>query len=429
MERLTDYSLINVATERRFEDQGWLLADPQHDRPSLIRTVYGKKRIEVKDEGLGLYRFMDWLPVRRILEGSSAPVTYRSEGLASYLGLRNLYITFSGYWPERKAYMKSCSFKETEAYSVCGRLDPDSGKILVVSSAGNTARAFAKVCSENGIPLLITIPEANMDSMWFEEPLAPCVRIVATPEGTDYFDAIQLGNIICRSDRFVEEGGARNVARRDGMGTTVLSAAMEIGRIPDAYFQAVGSGTGTIAAWEANLRLLEDGRFGNNRMKLYPAQNIPFTPMADSWEKGIRDIVFECEEKARRTALEIDAKVLSNRKPPYGIPGGLFDAMKDNGGRFFTATNGELAEACELFERTEGIDVNKAAGVATAALKKAIAAGEVTADTTVMLNITGGGEKRFMKDRKLFRAEPDAVIDPTKMSAEEISESVEELYR
>ena len=44
----------------------------------------------------------------------------------------------------------------------------------------------------------------------------------------------------------------------------ILSAVTTIGRIPDYYFQAVGSGTGAIAAWEANMRLIEDGRFGSN---------------------------------------------------------------------------------------------------------------------------------------------------------------------
>ena len=62
---------------------------------------------------------------------SSAPVTYKSKGLADYLGLKNLYITFNGYYPEIGAKMTTCSFKETEAYSVCARIregdKPDSG--------------------------------------------------------------------------------------------------------------------------------------------------------------------------------------------------------------------------------------------------------------------------------------------------------------
>ena len=59
------------------------------------------------------------------------------------------------------------------------------------------------------------------------------------------------------------------------MACTVLSAVTTIGRIPDYYFQAVGSGTGAIAAWEANMRLIEDGRFGSNTMKLMVSQNAP----------------------------------------------------------------------------------------------------------------------------------------------------------
>ncbi len=78
------------------------------------------------------------------------------------------------------------------------------------------------------------------------------------------------------SRSFFAEGGAKNVARRDGMATTMLSAATTIGEIPDYYFQAVGSGTGAIAAWEANMRLIGDGRFGETVMKLMVSQNHPF---------------------------------------------------------------------------------------------------------------------------------------------------------
>ena len=103
------------------------------------------------------------------------------------------------------------------------------------------------------------MPEDNIDALWFEKPIKDCVRLVCAPKGSDYFDAIALSQAACSSGMFIDEGGAKNVARRDGMGTTVLSATVEIGRIPDAYFQAIGSGTGAIAAREANLRLLEDG--------------------------------------------------------------------------------------------------------------------------------------------------------------------------
>ena len=73
----TKYTLKCVATGREFEDTGWLLEDRQSKSPSLIRTVYAKKQLEVRDDSYGLYKFCDWLPVRRILSGSSAPVSSR----------------------------------------------------------------------------------------------------------------------------------------------------------------------------------------------------------------------------------------------------------------------------------------------------------------------------------------------------------------
>lgn len=423
----TKYSLVCCADGHIFEDAGWSLSDPQCQRPSLVRADYEDRQYVPREDLDGLYRYAGWLPVQRTLKGSSVPVTYKSKALASELGLENLYITFSGWWPEIGAKMTTCSFKETEAYSVCGRLSPDNGRVLVVASAGNTARAFAKVCSENCIPLLISVPEDNIGALWFSEPLNDCVKIIASPKGSDYFDAIALSDKVCEDPMFMAEGGAKNVARRDGMGTTLLSAVEVIGRIPDSYFQAVGSGTGTIAVWENNLRLLADGRWGSHRMRLYPSQNVPFTIMYDSWKQHSRQLVDMTPDEARAAAAEIDAKVLSNRKPPYSLAGGLFDAMEDAGGDMFKVTNEELRYWKKRFEELEGIDIHDAPAVAVASLAEAVRTGVVKKDETVMLNITGGGEQLAKSSQEIFHAKPHLVLDPA-LPADEIVAAVKELF-
>ena len=423
----TPYTLECVATGREFEDAGWMLADPQCKEPSLVRTKYARKQIDVKPADWGLYRFSDWMPVRRILKGSSAPVTYKSKGLAAHLGLENLWITFNGWYPAIGATMSTCSFKETEAYSVCGRAAADEQRVLVVASAGNTARAFAKVCSDNHIPLLLSVPEENIDALWFEAPLDDCVKLISPRHGADYYDAIKLSDMALQSDKFFAEGGAKNVARRDGMATTVLSAVTHIGRIPDYYFQAVGSGTGAIAAWEANLRLIEDGRFGNHKMKLMVSQNAPFVPMYDAWKARSREMLPYDDDQARLDVEEIDAKVLSNRKPPYGIKGGLFDALLDTGGDILVATNDEARAAKKLFAELEGVDIYSAPAVALATLIKSVRDGRIAPEEYVMLNVTGGGEKRFMEGKELFFLKPSHVfdIDP---DPKEVAEKVEALF-
>ncbi|MBQ6689829.1 MAG: cysteate synthase [Bacteroidales bacterium] len=424
----TKYTLKCCSTGHLFEDAGWSLADPECNCPSLVRAEYAQKKFNPRKDLDGFYRYADWLPVRRTLEKSCAPVTYRSEALASHLGLENLYITFSGYWPEKGARMETASFKETEAYSVCARLPEDNRKIMVVASAGNTARAFAKVCSDNNIPVLISIPADNIDALWFTKPLNDCVKIIASPAGSDYFDAIALSDKVCTCDKFMAEGGAKNVARRDGMGTTLLSAVEVIGKIPDAYFQAIGSGTGTIAVWENNLRLIEDGRFGSHKMRLYPSQNDPFTIMYDSWKLRSRTLVPMTADEARAASAEIDAKVLSNRKPPYSLAGGLFDAMEDASGEIFKVSNDQLHHWKQKFLELEGIDIHNAAAVAVASLESAVREGKVQKDEIIMLNITGGGEERAKTENEVIYAKPMLVLDPD-LPTEEIVSEVLKLFQ
>lgn len=422
----TEYMLECVATGRRFEDSGWTLEDRMCNSPSLVRAVYARKQLEVKSDDYGLYKFHDWLPIHRMLKGSAAPVTYKSNGLAGHLGLKNLYITFSGWNPKIDARMSTCSFKETEAYSVCARMRVDEERILVVASAGNTARAFAKVCSDNDIPLLLSVPADNLDALWFEKPLKDCVKLIASEKGSDYFDAIHLSNLALKSRRFFAEGGAKNIARRDGMATTMLSAVTTIGKIPDYYFQAVGSGTGAIAAWEANMRFIEDGRYGNKKCRLMVSQNAPFVPMYDAWRVDSRQMLPYEDRHARRDAGIIDAKVLSNRRPPYGLHGGLYDALKDTGGDILVATNAQARKAGALFLDKEGVDIHPAAAIATASLIKAVGDGRVEKDAIIMLNITGGGEELFKTGKKLWYLKPSHVFS-TEATSEEVVEKIERL--
>ena len=423
----TKYTLKCVATGREFEDTGWILDDPEYKSPSLVRANYAKKQLELKPDTYGFYKFCDWLPVKRILNGSSAPVTYKSEALAKHLGLENLWITLSGYCPTKGVRMTTCSFKETEAYSVCARIDESEDRVLVVASAGNTARAFAKVCSDNNIKLLLAVPSDNLDALWFSEPLNDCVKLIACEKGGDYFDAINLSNIALKSSKCYAEGGAKNIARRDGMSTTVLSAVTTIGRIPDYYFQAVGSGTGAIAAWEANMRLIEDGRYGDNVMKLIVSQNAPFVPMYDAWRHESREMLPYDMKKARRDAELIDAKVLSNRRPPYSVAGGLYDALKATNGNILVATNAQSKRACKLFKELEGIDIYPAPGVALASLIKMVEAGEIAKDACVMLNITGAGEEAAKRGREMWHLKPSKVFSLTP-DVDEVVTFVESLF-
>ncbi|MGJ3254379.1 MAG: cysteate synthase [Elainellaceae cyanobacterium] len=393
--------------------------------PSLLRAVYSAQTLSVNPDLPGVFRYADWLPVERWLDIPGKPITYQSEKLAAYLGLDQLFVSFNGYCPERGAALNTCSFKELEAPPVLARIPAHHSQTLVIASAGNTGRAFANVCSSLQLPLCLVIPERNLSAIWSTHAFHPSVCLIGVGGNGDYSDAIALARLISEMDGFFPEGGAANVARRDGMGVTVVDAAATLGRIPDHYVQAVGSGTGGISAWEAHLRLLADGRFGTHRMKLHLAQNAPFTPMVDAWAGRSPEIPVMDEAIAKSHISQVSAQVLTNRQPAYSLAGGLYDALVETNGEMYAITNAASDRARQLFETLEGIDISPASGVATAALIKAIATGAIPKGDCVLLNITSGGIKRIQRDYPLQTLKPHILFTPNEITPDIVARRIE----
>jgi len=423
------YSLECLQCGARYEDDSFRLKCDNDHKPSLLRTIYTNKNFSVHKEKPGMFKFMDFLPVERIIHNEGAPVTFKSERLAEALGLKNLYIIFNGYWPEKKALIYTASFKELEAPSVLARIPENNTKTIVVASAGNTGRAFANICSINNIPLVLVIPETSIKEIWSPKPFNDCVKLFLASGNSDYLDAITLASKITEFEGFFPEGGAANVARRDGMGTTVLDAGHHIGQIPDHYFQAVGSGTGGIAAWEAALRLAEDGSYGKNRMKLHLAQNHPFTLMTDAWKLREKTLPNWDENESKEKIRQINAIVLSNRKPPYSITGGVFDTLSASNGLMYSVTNKEAEKAMALFEQHEGCDLHPASGIALGALIQAVQSQNVNKDDIIAFNATGGGEGRFRKDFQLHYLQPFAGLTDKEINSQEAAKKIEAILK
>ncbi|MFN3480977.1 MAG: cysteate synthase, partial [Thermodesulfovibrionales bacterium] len=363
----------------------------EHCKDSLLVTFY--KEPFKDDLGAGIWRF-NWLPVHGHRFEQPGPVVYKSEGVGGYLGLENLFVAFNGYWPERGADLMTCTFKEFEAAVVLQNASENGVTGLVVASAGNTARAFAHLSTTSDFPVIIVVPRMCLSEMWYiRESLS--IPTLAVMDG-DYADSIDVARRIATTLGMPFEGGVKNIAKRDGLGIVLLEAVSVIGRLPDHYFQAIGSGTGAIGVWEMAERFMSDGRFGKRLPKLHLSQNYPFIPMVRAWQKGSRTL----DPLDLRPELigEITTRVLSTRYPAYSVKGGIYDALKATDGLMYALINEEVYKAMELFEKLEGIDIVPASGVAFASLIRAVKGGNVKKDETILLNITGGGEKRVLQD-------------------------------
>jgi len=393
---------------------------------ALLRSEYPDQRFLPTDDA-GIFRFRCWLPAARTLPTPVGPCVLESKDYGRRVGLKHLYLAFNGYWPERGARNLTGTFKDHEATPTLAYFREKGCPEMILSSVGNTARAFAYACSEQQFPCCIVIPEKMLHRLWLPRPAAPCVRVLVLRDSCDYTAAIRLGEKIRARFNVMVEGGARNVARRDGMGTSVLECARLTGALPRHYFQAIGSGTGAIAAYEASLRLRADGRFGDRLPRLHLVQNTPFLPIHEAWQAHQERVREEPADEALAKVQGMYADVLANAKPPYALVGGVRTALTDTGGETYAVTQEEALQAKARFEAVEGVSINEPAACACAGLEQAVARGEVPADEPVLLNITGGGYDLIARDFKLHKLTPTRILGQGDVDFEALN-SYEDLF-
>lgn len=360
----------------------------------LLRGDY-PDRLGLDPDAEGLWRFRPWLPVAAAGTEVVGSVTFAHEQLADTLGLNELWISFNGYWPERGGRCPTCSFKDLEVAPTLQRLVECDAPGVVVATAGNTGRAFAHLGGLTGYPVLVVVGEAHADRIWRPRvPQAPTTHVMALRDG-DYGDAIEVAADIAHELGWQLEGGVRNVARRDGIGTLLLDAVLEMGGLPDHYVQAVGGGPGPIGVGDMAARLLVDGRYGTRFPRFHLVQNLEHQPVNRAW-------------RARRSCLDASdfpdgpvetyADVLVNRSPAYEVHGGLFDLLSRSDGQTYAVHADAAREARALFESLVGIDIVEPAAVAVAGLQEAVRTREIDAGDSVLLAITGGGMNRLAED-------------------------------
>lgn len=409
MEIERHYELLCISCQARYDDDGLLLHCTRDHEPSLLRTEYTAAGPVTEH---GLFRHADRLPVARTFADVGGPVAFPAPRLGARVGVRRLWVSFSGYWPERGAVLPTATFKDLEAYTVLGRL-PQAPPTIVLASAGNTAAAFAWACTRSHIPCLLVVPASAQARLRFPGPLDPGVRLVVLGAPATYSDAIACADLLASLPGHHPEGGVRNVGRRDGLGAVMLAAAEAIGELPDRYVQAVGSGTGALGAHEMARRLAGDG---GRVPRLLLCQNSPFAPLWDAWQGQV----------PTGSAHDVLAPELTNANPPYAIRGGVRDALSDSRGDVSCADNAAGRAAAELFAEVEGIDVEPSVGIALATLADAVRAGLVSPHELVLLNVTGGGRARLERDAGLFAASPWMRVPwPGEGGATQVAEQVE----
>jgi cysteate synthase len=132
-------------------------------------------------------------------------------------------------------------------------------------------------------------------------------------------------------------------------------------------------------------------------------------------------------ERVREAVRLVYADELTNWTPPYEITNGVYDSLTASKGDVLVADNTSVHTAMRMFVELEGIDIEPAAGVAVACLRDAVSEGTVNKESTVLLNITGGGRLRLGEDAPLIQAEPQLRLRRNSLQGDEAVQRITEL--
>jgi cysteate synthase len=98
-------------------------------------------------------------------------------------------------------------------------------------------------------------------------------------------------------------------------------------------------------------------------------------------------------------------------------------------GDMLVATNQEALAASQLFNQSEGIDIDPAAAVALATLIKASRLKRIPRQASVLLHITGGGWLRRSFESTLIPARPFLTIGEGELHSDTTVERLVNLFR
>ena len=124
------------------------------------------------------------------------------------------------------------------------------------------------------------------------------VKVVVVKDGT-YQDAKDVAKELSKSlEGWQLEGGAHNIARRDGIGSLILDSYEKIGRLPDHYFQAVGGGPGPIGVYEMMQRLIDSGHYEGEVARIHLSQNPSIVLYTTHGKENLENSIPKISQKA-----------------------------------------------------------------------------------------------------------------------------------
>ena len=338
-------------------------------------------KVSLRDSTDPYERFFDLLPVhdRSLLPaGKSYTPLQHAWRLGAEIGLQNLYLKNETVHP-------SGSTKYRMAAVALAYLYENGVRHFCTSSTGNSSSAYARAIRQ--FPemkmTLVTAAEFEGRVNYLDSPQVEHQVL----EGSSFAEAFLFAARFALENGLVAERGFFNPGRREGLKMAWCEATDQAQRPIDWYVQAVSSGMGVYGTYKAAQELKQLGHI-ERLPALLCVQQDSCAPMVRAWQEGAEGI----ESRHIVARPQGIAKAIL-RGDPSGVYPYMRDIVDHSGGVFCAVSEAEIRLARARVAELEGIDICFSAAAAVAGLVQQRMDGQVGANDTVVINLTGRDRK------------------------------------
>jgi threonine synthase len=326
-----------------------------------------------------LWRYREVLPVKDdaniVTLGEGMTPLLKTERLASYVGMRHLYIKDESLNP-------TASFKARGMALAVSMAKELGARKLAVPSAGNAAGALAAYARRAGLEAFIFMPN--------DTPAANIIECQQTGASVTLIDGLitDCGRIVAErkeAEGWFDVSTLKEPYRIEGKKTMGYELAEQFGwELPDAIFYPTGGGTGLIGMWKAFDEMEQMGWIGSRRPKMVSVQAEGCAPIIRAFHSGAT------------TGAEIEnpQTIAAGLRVPKAVGDFIMlDILRKSGGSAVAVSDQDLVHAVKEIGEAEGIFAAPEGAATLPALRTLLENGQIGRDERVVLFNTGSGLK------------------------------------
>lgn len=335
------------------------------------------KRAEMsKNREPSVFRYMPFLPIqpeskRPHLRIGWTPM-YKPEGLATSLGMNQLYIKDDGQNP-------TASLKDRASVIAVIKAGEEKMNTVACSSTGNAASSLAGSAAAMGMRTFIFVPGRAPQGKVAQ--LLIFGANVISVQG-NYADAFRLSAAAIERYGWYNRNAAINPYLVEGKKTVALEIAEQLNwEVPDWVVLSVGDGCTIAGVWKGFKDLYEVGWI-DKLPRLLGVQSTGCCPLTDAFLEN------KPWQPAEENTMADSIAVGVPRNPEKALT-----AVRESGGTMAAVSDDEILEAMRFLGRTSGIFGEPAGVTGLAGLIKLVNQGKIHRDDRIVSIVTGNGLK------------------------------------